>query len=118
MEQLYRRGTVVSLAVALGLLAAATGLFAALDASRQDDIGRLREQIAATEGSIASAQARRTTAVSTVDGLNAAWTQLEATNKKLHACADPAKDSVIAADKNDLAGLDQALDKVIADCGR
>lgn len=118
MEARYPRATVISLALAVGALASASGLFAAQYASRRGDVGQLRQQIAATQGSIAVAEARRATVASSVDELNTAWSQLQATNTTLHKCADQAKASVAAADANDQAALQLAVQALASVCGR
>jgi hypothetical protein len=118
MEPRYRPAGVAALAVATGALASAAGLFAAQYAARQGDIGELRQQIAITQGSIAGAQAQQATVASSVKGLDAAWSRLEGTNKDLHACADPARDAVIAAREQDSAAVADAVQKLYALCGR
>jgi hypothetical protein len=118
MEPRYRRVRVVLLAAAVGVLAVATGLFAALYEGEQGDVGRLKGQIAAADQSIAGTQEQSARVASSLAGLDAAWSRLEATNKQLHACADPAKDMVIAANDNDSAAGELAAHKVAAECGR
>lgn len=118
VEPRNRRGTVVALAAAVGISAAASGLFAAVYEARQGDIGRLRGQIAATERSIASTQQQNAQVASSLEGLNAQWSQLQATNKQLHKCADPAKDMVIAVHKNDDAAGTAAAEQLYTECGR
>jgi hypothetical protein len=113
-----RRGTVVTLAVAVGVLVAATALFVVLYVMEQTGIGRVEEQIGTAEGSIADGTERITIMKSTVDELDAERTRLATTNTDLHACADAAKDSVSAAQRADKPAFDAAMNKVFVHCRR
>jgi hypothetical protein len=113
-----RSGTVVTLAVVVGLLVAATGVFVALYVMKRGDVERATGEIARTERTIDNRQERLGSIESTVDQLEAARTGLEDDNQRLHACADPARDMFAAAQAGDKAALDEAVDGVVRNCAR
>ncbi len=113
-----RRATVVALAVVAGVLAAVTGLLAVLYTTQRADTGRVAEQVTAAERSRDIVESRLGSLRSTLDDLRTEQDALGRTTKTLHACADPARDSVAAARSGDEAALDAALDDVMANCGR
>jgi septal ring factor EnvC (AmiA/AmiB activator) len=112
------RGTVVTLALVVGLLVAATGVLVVLYVVKQGDTGRLAGEVARTERTIDTRQDRLASLESTVDELDDERSRLDGENRKLHACADPAKDSITAAKAGDRAALDKALDEVVQNCER
>jgi hypothetical protein len=108
----------VTLAVVVGLLVAATGALVVLYVMKQGDAGRVAGEVARTERTVDTRQDRLASIESTVDDLDAERGRLDDENQKLHACADPAKDSIAAARARDRAALDAALDKVVQNCER
>ncbi|CAM4235038.1 hypothetical protein KIPE111705_45805 [Kibdelosporangium persicum] len=113
-----RRGTVVTLAVAAGVLVAATALFVVLYVREQTEISRVEERIATAEVSIAGGNERITVMKSTVDELDAERARLTTMNAELHACADAAKDSVAAARRANEAAFGAAMGKAFVHCRR
>jgi hypothetical protein len=53
-----------------------------------------------------------------VDDLDAERSRLEGDNRKLRACADPARDTVLAAQAGDETALAEAIDAVLENCER
>lgn len=117
-RRVARRGTVVSLAVTVGVSVAATAVFVVLYVMKQTDIGQAEAEIATTGTSLADENARLAAAKSTVDELGAEWSRLSTANAELRACADPARDSVRAAQRQDTAAFEVAMDKVFTNCRR
>jgi hypothetical protein len=113
-----RSGTVVTLAVVVGLLVAATGVFVALYVMKRGDVERATGEVTRTERAIDSRQARLDSIKSTVDDLKAERTRLEGDNTRLHACVDPTRAMFAAAQAGDKAALDAAIDDVVRNCGR
>lgn len=113
-----RSGTVVTLAIVLGLLVAATGVFVTLYTNKQGDAERAAGELARTERTIDSRQDRLDSIESTMDELDSDRTRLEGENGRLHACADPAKDMIDAARSGDEAGFNAASADAIQNCGR
>ncbi len=113
-----RRWTVVSLAVAVGVLVAATALFVVLYVQKQNDIGQLAERIETTERSIADRTARLGTVKSTVEELDAERSRLTSTNTELRACTTATKDSIAAAQRADKTAFDAAMAKAFINCRR
>jgi len=122
MTELYppgvRRGTVTALAVVVGVLAAAAGLFVALYLMERGDSGRLSTDITGVERELADARDRLDSVQSSVDDLDAERTGLEDELAELRECANPSKDSVVAANTGDDPGLDAAIEKMLTNCGR
>ncbi|WP_084433434.1 hypothetical protein [Kibdelosporangium aridum] len=116
-HQAGRRG-VVPLTVAVGILVAATALFAVLYVMKRSDIGRLAEQVGTTESSIADRTARVAAITSTVDDMKAEYSRLTTTNTELRACANAARDSIAAAQRSDRTGFDSAMAKAFINCRR
>jgi flagellar basal body-associated protein FliL len=119
MEQRFaRRGTVISLAVAVGVLVAATALFIVLYGNKQADIRQVEERVGTTVSLVAEQNARLADTKSTVDKLDAERTRLTTLNAELRTCSDAAKASVVAAQKADKAAFDAAMDKIFTKCRR
>ncbi|MBP2330585.1 septal ring factor EnvC (AmiA/AmiB activator) [Kibdelosporangium banguiense] len=119
MEQRFaRRATVISLAVAVGVLVAATALFIVLYAQKQDDIRQVEERIGTTGNSIAGENARLADIKSTIGRLDIERTRLSTVNTDLRACHDAARDSIAAARTADKAAFDAAINKVFSKCRR
>jgi hypothetical protein len=119
MEQRFaRRATVIVLAVAVGVLVAATALFIVLYANKQADIRQTEEQIGTTVSSIADSGARLADIKSTVDKLDTERDRLTTLNTELRACSDAAKASIVAVQKADKAAFDAAMDKILSKCRR
>lgn len=112
------RNTTVMLAVVLGVLVAAAGVFGTLfflERSATDEVGG---QVAVTERELAAARDRLGTEKSTVDELDTDEQDLVAANESLHACADPTKASIEAVRAGDDQGLSDAIDQMFLHCGR
>jgi hypothetical protein len=117
MDKRYvRSGTVVTLAVVVGLLVAATGVFVALYVMKRGDVERATGEVTRTERAIDDRQVRLNGIESTVDDLEAERTRLEDDNERLHACADPTRAMFAAAQSGDRAALDAAIDDVVQNC--
>ncbi|MFC0105839.1 hypothetical protein [Kibdelosporangium aridum] len=113
-----RRGAVVSLAVAFGVLVAATALFVVLYVQQQNDISQLAERIDTPERSITDRTARLGTVKSTVEELRAEQSRLTTTNTEMRACATANKDSIAAVQRADKAAFDAAITKFFINCRR
>lgn len=113
-----RRGPLVALAVVVGLLVAATGVLAVLYLVQHGESGRAAGEVARTERAVDDRQDRLASIESTVDDLDAKRSRLEGDNRKLRACADPARDIVLAAQAGDKAALAEAIDEVLRNCER
>jgi len=113
-----RRRTVVLLAVAVGLLAAAAGLLGTRYVMQRGDTGAVNQQVATTERELADANTRLAANTSTLDELDQEREELENTGATLHACADPAAASVAAVRAGDDTALSNAVDLMLVNCGR
>jgi hypothetical protein len=111
-----RGGTVVTLAVVLGLLVAATGLFVVLYLNEKDGAVRASGDVARTESAIDGRGHRLASIKSAVDTLDAEKSRLDSDNRELHACADPSSDLVEAARARDEAGVKKASSEVLRNC--
>jgi hypothetical protein len=119
MEQRFAwRGTAIFLAVAVGVLVAATALFIVLYAKKQGDIRQVEERIGTTGSSVTGGNARLADTKSTVDKLDTERIRLNTVNTELRTCHDAAKDSIAAARKADKAAFDAAMDKIFTKCRR
>ena len=117
-QRAARRGTVIFLAIAVGVLVATTALFVVLYVTKQQDIGTVTEQIGTTERSIDDQSRRLATVRSAGESLATEQTQLTTANTKLRACTDAAKDTVTASARNDKDAFTKAMAKVIVHCRR
>ncbi|ALG09196.1 hypothetical protein [Kibdelosporangium phytohabitans] len=113
-----RRGAVVFLAVAIGLLVAATALFVVLYVKKQTDLGKVSDQIRTTEVSVADQSKRLTTVKAAVADLDTERSQLSTTNAKLRLCSDAARNSVAAAQRSDRTAFDAAMARALVHCRR
>jgi hypothetical protein len=113
-----RRGPLVGLAVVVGLLVAAAGVLAVLYLVQHGESGRAADEVARTERAVDERQGRLASVESTVDDLDAERSRLEGDNRKLRACADPARDIVVAAQNGDQDALAEAIDAVLRNCER
>jgi len=113
-----RSGAVVALSVVVGLLVAVTGVFVVLYLTKHGDSVRAAGEVARTERAIDERQDRLAGIESTVEELDSEHGRLESDNRKLHACADPARDAVAAARAGDRAAIEAALDDIVQNCER
>ena len=113
-----RRTTVTALAVVIGVLVAAGGLFVALFLMERADIRELDGKVAAVERDLDADDDRLAASKSTVDDLDQARDDLDTEITGLRVCADPAKATIDAARAGDDAGLDAAFAQMFARCGR
>ncbi|ONI82941.1 hypothetical protein ALI144C_17965 [Actinosynnema sp. ALI-1.44] len=106
------------LAVAVGVLVAATALFVVLYVQKQTDIGKVSDQIGTSEVSLADRTTRLARAKSAVADLDTERTQLNTTNTKLRSCSDAARNSVAAAQRSDKTAFEAAMAKAFIHCRR
>lgn len=66
--------------------------------------------------SLTEAEARLAETQTTNDTVNGRIATLQAQNAELHKCADPARDSIIAAKNDDDAALGPAVDRAADNC--
>jgi uncharacterized protein (DUF3084 family) len=112
------RKTTVMLAIVLGVLVAATGVFVTLyfiERSATEDVGG---QVAVTERELSGARDRLGTVQSTVDELADEERDLVDANDALRACADPTKAALRAVEEGDDPALSAAVDQMLLHCGR
>ncbi len=114
----HRRGTVILLAVAVGLLTVAVGLLGTLYVMQRGDTDEVNQQVATAERELADANDRLAANMSTLDEQDQEREELEDTATALHACADPTAASIEAVRAGDDAALSNALDLMFANCGR
>lgn len=112
------RNTTVMLAIVVGVLVAATGVFVTLFLVERSAAGDVGVQVTVTEQELAGAQDRFADYQSTVDELADEERDLVGTNDALHACADPAKASIAAVRAGDDQALSDAIDQMLLHCGR
>ena len=112
------RKTTVMLAIVLGVLVAATGVFVTLFLLERSAAAEIGGQVTVKERELDGARDRLATVKSTVDELGGEEQDLVDAGDALRACADPAKASLEAVQ----AGNDQALSDAVGDmllhCGR
>ncbi|GAB1516047.1 hypothetical protein [Actinophytocola sp. KF-1] len=112
------RTTTVVLAIVLGVLVAATGLFATLYLVARSATADVDGQVTVTERELAGARDRLGTVRSTVDELAAEERDLVDAGDALRACADPTKDALLAVAEGDDPALSAAVDRMLLHCGR
>src|SRR5690348_1889343 len=101
------RKTTVMLAIVLGVLVAAAGVFGTLFVLERSAAQEVHGQVTVTERELAGARDRLGTVKSTVDELADDADDLTDTNDALHACADPTKTALGTTDD---AALEDAID--------
>ena len=109
------RKTTVLLAIVLGVLIAATGVFVTLFMLERSAAEDVRRQTAVTERELAGVRDRHGTVQSTLDELADEERDLADTNDALHACADPTRTALRTVDD---AALEAAIDQMLLHCGR
>jgi uncharacterized protein (DUF3084 family) len=109
------RKTTVMLAIVLGVLVAATGVFVTLFMLERSASAEVHDQTTVTERELAGARDRLGTIKSTMDDLADEERELSDTNDALHACADPTKTALQTVDD---AALEAAIDQMLLHCGR
>ena len=112
------RKTTVMLAIVLGVLVAATGVFATLYLVERAATADVGGEIAVTERELAGARDRLGTLRSTVDKLGDEERDLVDANDALRACADPTKDALRAVQEGDDPALSAAVDRMLLHCRR
>src|SRR5688500_16377869 len=104
------RKTTVMLAIVLGVLVAATGVFATLFLLERSANADVRNQVTVTERELAGARDRLGTVKSTVDELADEERDLTDANDALRACADPTKTALQTVEQ---AALEAAIDQML-----
>ena len=112
------RKTTVMLAIVLGVLVAATGVFVTLYLVERSATADVGGQVAVTERELAGARDRLGTVQSSVDTLADEERDLVDAGDALRACADPTKAALHAVRAGDDPALSAAVDKMLLHCGR
>jgi len=109
------RKTTVMLAIVLGVLVAAAGVFGTLFVLERSAAEDVRGQVTVTERELAGVHDRLGSVKSTVDELADEERDLTDTNDALHACADPTRTALTTVDE---AAMEAAIDQMLLHCGR
>ena len=109
------RKTTVMLAIVLGVLIAAAGVFGTLFVLERSAAEDVRGQVTVTERELAGVRDRLGSVKSTVDELADEERDLIDANDALHACADPTRTALTTVDK---AAMEAAIDQMLLHCGR
>lgn len=112
------RKTTVTLAIVLGVLVAATGVFVTLFLLERAAAAEVGGQVTVRERELDGARDRLATVKSTVDDLADEELDLVDTGDALRACADPAKAALDAARADNKQALSDAVDEMLLHCGR
>jgi hypothetical protein len=110
------RAAVVLLGLLVVVLVGASVLTIVLFVGAKDEHGLEVQRLDQTSRSLTEAEARLEETESTNDTVTGRIATLEAQNAELHKCADPAKDSIIAARDDDDAALGPAVDRASDNC--
>lgn len=113
-----RKATTAMLAVVLGVLLAATGVFGTLFLLERSAAAEVREQVTVREKELAGARDRLDTEQSTVDKLADEERDLVDANDALRACADPAEAALAAARAGEKQALSDAVGDMLLHCER
>jgi hypothetical protein len=93
-------------------------VFVSLYLVERAGVAEVGEQSASVERQVSDARAEVRDNRSATEELVGSRTDLQAENDRLHACADPTKDSIAALRADDDAALDAAIDLMFLHCGR
>ncbi|MFD0204640.1 MULTISPECIES: hypothetical protein [Saccharothrix] len=104
------------LSVLVVLLLGASVLMIVLFVGAKDEHGLEVQRLDQTSRSLTEAEGRLAGTEQTNDTVTGRITTLEAANAELHKCADPAKESIIAARDNDEAALRPAVRRAAENC--
>jgi ABC-type Na+ efflux pump permease subunit len=110
------RAVVVVLGAVAVLLAGASVLAIVLFVGARDEHGLEVQRLDRTSRSLTEAEDRLAQTGSAADTVAGRIATLEAQNAELHKCADPAKDSIIAARDDDDAALGPAVGRASDNC--
>ncbi|MCC8251084.1 hypothetical protein [Saccharothrix luteola] len=110
------RAAVVLLGLLAVVLVGASVLAIVLYAGAKEEHGLEVQRLDQTSRSLAEAEERLEETESANDTVIGRISTLEAQNAELHKCADPARDSIIAARDDDDAALGPAVDRASDNC--
>lgn len=110
------RAAVVLLGLLVVVLVGASVLTIVLFAGAKEEHGLEVQRLDQANRSLTEAEGRLEEAESANDTVIGRISTLEAQNEELHKCADPAKDSIIAARDDDDAALGPAVDRANDNC--
>lgn len=111
-----RSRTAVLLGLLVVLLVGASVLAIVLFVSARDERNAEFQRLDQTSRSLTEAEGRLAETESANDTVTDRIATLEAQNAELHKCADPARDSIIAARDDDDAALGPAVDRASDNC--
>ncbi|MFI7675869.1 hypothetical protein [Actinophytocola sp. NPDC049390] len=112
------RKTTVVLAIVLGVLVAATGVFVTLYLIERSATAEVDGQVAVTERELAGARDRLSTVRSNMDKLADEERDLVDAGDALRACAEPTGDALRAGRTGDDPALAAAVDQMLLHCTR
>ncbi|MEU4763232.1 hypothetical protein AB0H12_08240 [Actinosynnema sp. NPDC023794] len=110
------RAAVVLLGLLAVVLVGASALAIVLFVGAKEEHGLEVQRLDQTSRSLAEAEERLEETESANDTVIGRISTLEAQNAELHKCADPARDSIIAARDDDDAALGPAVDRASDNC--
>ncbi|MGM1063594.1 hypothetical protein [Saccharothrix sp. Mg75] len=110
------RRVVVALGALVVLLIGASVLAITLFAGARDDRDLESQRLDQLSATRSEAEGRLADTTASIDELGDGIARLQAENAELHKCADPAKDSIIAARDDDDAALGPAVDRASDNC--
>lgn len=110
------RAAVVLLGLLVVVLAGASVLAIVLFVGAKDDHGLEIDRLDQASRSLAEAEERLAETGTDNDAVVGRISALEAQNAELHKCADPARDSIIAARDDDDAALGPAVGRASDNC--
>ncbi|MER5265316.1 hypothetical protein ABTZ99_24880 [Actinosynnema sp. NPDC002837] len=110
------RAAVVLLGLLTVVLVGASVLAIVLFVGAKEEHGLEVQRLDQTSRSLAEAEERLEETESANDTVIGRISTLEAQNAELHKCADPARDSIIAARDDDDAALGPAVDRASDNC--
>ncbi|MDU0289046.1 hypothetical protein [Saccharothrix longispora] len=110
------RRVVVVLGALVVLLIGASVLAITLFAGVRDDRDLESQRLARVSTARSEAQGRLSGTTASIDEVADGIARLEAENAELHKCADPAKDTIIAARDDDDAALCPAVGRASDNC--
>jgi ABC-type Na+ efflux pump permease subunit len=116
LPQQRSRAAVVLLGLLVVVLAGASVLAIVLFVGAKDEHGLEVDRLDQTSRSLAEAEERLAETGTATDAVVGRISTLEAQNAELHKCADPARDSIIAARDDDDAALGPAVGLAADNC--
>jgi ABC-type Na+ efflux pump permease subunit len=116
LPQQRSRAAVVLLGLLVVVLAGASVLAIVLFVGAKDEHGLEVDRLDQTSRSLAEAEERLAETGTANDAVVGRISTLEAQNAELHKCADPARDSIIAARDDDDAALGPAVGLAADNC--